>query len=218
MNAPFSLVFFDVDSTLVTIEGIDVLAADDAAVVELTEAAMNGEVPLEDVYGRRLEIVRPTRAQIEDLGRRYVETLVPGARETIARLRDHGIEVHLLTAGLEPAVLLLAKELRISDRFVHAVGIALDDNGTYRDYDRGSFLTRRGGKAVVIRDIRSRAHGSAAFVGDGMTDVEAADMVELFIGFGGVRIRPEVRERSAVYIEEADLRSVLPWLLREKVQ
>lgn len=218
MSAPYSLVFFDVDSTLVTIEGIDVLAAGNAIVAELTEAAMNGEVPLDEVYARRLEIVRPTRKQLEDLGQRYVESLVPGARETIARLRDHAVEAHLLTASLEPAVLHLAKELGIPDPLVHAVGIELDEDGTFRDYDRRSFLTRQGGKAVVIRDIRSRAHGSAALVGDGMTDVEAADMVELFIGFGGVRIRPEVRERSAVYIEEADLRSLLPWLLPEEVR
>jgi phosphoserine phosphatase len=45
----FRLVFFDVDSTLVTIEGIDWLARGNASVAALTEAAMRGEIPLEHV-------------------------------------------------------------------------------------------------------------------------------------------------------------------------
>ena len=218
MTAPCSLAFFDVDSTLVSIEGIDVLAEGNREVAELTEAAMNGRVPIEDIYERRLEIVRPSRVRLDELGRRYIDSLVPGARETIAKLGDHHIEIHLVTGGLEPAILHLASALGISQRAVHAVKIEFDADGNYLDYDRRSFLTRRGGKGVVIRDIRSRTHGSAAFIGDGITDVEASDTVEMFIGFGGVRIRPEVRERSAIYLEDSDLRSLLPWLLPDTIQ
>src|SRR4029077_14365220 len=39
----YRIVFFDVDSTLVSIEGIDELARGNAEVARLTEAAMNGE-------------------------------------------------------------------------------------------------------------------------------------------------------------------------------
>ena len=62
MTPKYRLVFFDVDSTLVTIEGIDVLAGGNPEVAKLTEAAMNGEIQLDEVYGRRLELIQPTRA------------------------------------------------------------------------------------------------------------------------------------------------------------
>ena len=52
MTAKYRLVFFDVDSTLVTIEGIDVLAGENAEVARLTAAAMNGEIPLDQVKRR----------------------------------------------------------------------------------------------------------------------------------------------------------------------
>ena len=56
----FRTVVFDCDSTLSAIEGIDELAGEHrSAVTELTEAAMRGEVPLQDVYGRRLALIRP---------------------------------------------------------------------------------------------------------------------------------------------------------------
>jgi phosphoserine phosphatase len=77
---------------------------------------MNGEVPLDEVYARRLEIIRPSRAEVEALGERYVESLVPGAEETIAALRSAGADVHLVTAGIAQAIAPLAVRLGIAAR------------------------------------------------------------------------------------------------------
>ena len=72
----FRFVFFDVDSTLVTIEGIDVLGAGHPEIAQLTERAMNGEIALEDVYAKRLEIIRPRRDAIETLAERDRKSVV----------------------------------------------------------------------------------------------------------------------------------------------
>ena len=81
----FRTVIFDCDSTLSAIEGIDELAVHCREnVAQLTDAAMRGVIPLEEVYGRRLDLVRPTRAAIVALGLQYVARLVPDARETVA--------------------------------------------------------------------------------------------------------------------------------------
>ena len=84
----YRFVFFDVDSTLVTIEGIDVLANGNPEIVRLTEAAMNGEIPLDRVYGKRLEIIRPTRADVEALGQRYIASLYDTTVETWTRVAN----------------------------------------------------------------------------------------------------------------------------------
>jgi phosphoserine phosphatase len=195
----FRFVFFDVDSTLVTIEGIDVLGAGHLEIAELTERAMNGEIALEDVYARRLDIIRPSRAAIDALAERYVASLVPGAKEAIAALRGQGSQIHLVTAGIAQAVLPLASHLGVPERAVHAVGLRFNAEGEYEDFDRRSFLTRSGGKELVVRDVRARTHGKAALVGDGASDLEAKPAVDLFIGFGGVHVRPKVKENAAVF-------------------
>lgn len=210
MTAKFRLVFFDVDSTLVTIEGIDVLAAGNPEVVRLTEAAMNGEVSLDEVYARRLEIIRPTRQGVDALAQRYVETIVPGAEETIRRLREAGCIVHLVTAGIEQALIPLATKLGVA---LHGVRLRFSANGDYEDFDRRSPLTRSGGKEVVVRDIRARAKGKAAFIGDGASDLEAKPAVDLFIGFGGVHTRPRVRDNAEVFVRGPRLDDVLPYLI-----
>ena len=207
----YRFVFFDVDSTLVTIEGIDVLADGNREITKLTDAAMNGEIPLDQVYAKRLEMIRPSKERVERLGSTYVESVVDGATETIATLQDHGVIVHLVTAGIEQAIVPLANALHVSPRDVHAVKLVFDENGSYKDFDRRSFLTRPGGKELVVRDVRARSHGNAAFIGDGVSDLEAKPAVDLFIGFGGVVVRPRVKENADLYV--TNLRDVLPHLL-----
>lgn len=207
MKAKYRLVFFDVDSTLVSIEGIDVLGEGNEEVARLTERAMNGEIPLEEVYARRLEMIRPSESAIRALGERYLTSLVAGAAATVARLREAGAVIHLVTAGIQQAVAPLGRELHADG--VHAVRLRFKD-GEYAGFEP-SFLARTGGKELVIRDIRARSKGKAAMVGDGASDLEAKPAVDLFVGFGGVHIRPRVRDNADVFVTE--MPAVIPYLI-----
>ena len=89
----FAAVCFDCDSTLSRIEGIDELASRRGLkqeVSRLTEAAMNGSLAIDAVYAERLSIVSPDEAAMAWLGERYVQELVPGARETVEALHRLG--------------------------------------------------------------------------------------------------------------------------------
>jgi phosphoserine phosphatase len=213
VNAHYRFVFFDVDSTLVTIEGIDVLAGENEEITRLTAAAMNGEIALEDVYARRLALIRPSRSAVDELGRLYVASLVPGARETVAALQAGGADVHLVSAGIAQSIAPLAAELAIPERAVHAVALRFGADGAYEDFDQRSLLTRAGGKELVVHSILSRSKGKSAFVGDGVSDLETKPVVDLFIGFGGVHVRPRVKENAEVFVEEPTLLAVLPYLM-----
>lgn len=201
MRPSFATVCFDVDSTVVTIEGIDVLAGDNEEIVRLTGAAMNGEIPIDEVYGRRLEIVRPDRGAIESLGRHYVDSITPGAADLIRRLTEDRVAVRLVTAGIEQAILPLATALGIPHQYVHAVPLDFDHAGNYAGYDDTAPTSRQGGKEIVVRNIRSRNKGRIAFIGDGVTDLETDPVVDLFIGFGGVVSRPRVRDVARHFVE-----------------
>lgn len=203
------LVFFDVDSTLAAIEGIDELGCGNPEISALTEAAMNGEIALDEVYARRLEILRPTRDAIQHLGNRYLETMIPDAPETVDTLRRAGMELFIVSAGIEQAILPLAARLGISPRSVHAVRLQFDSAGNYVDFDRRSPLTKNHGKETVVMNVRSRSKGKAVFIGDGITDLEAKPAVELFIGFGGVRYRERVCGESDVYVAEPRLAGIV---------
>lgn len=214
----YRTVVFDCDSTLSALEGIEELAAGQRREVEtLTDAAMQGEVPLEEVYRRRLELIRPTRAAVEALVRRYVDGLVDDAAATVAALRAAGIDVRLVSGGLLPAVAGLARHLGLPDRAVAAVPVRFSDDGAYAGFDESALPARAGGKAEVVRrwreDEGSPAPGPVMFVGDGATDLEARGAVDLFVAYAGVVARPAVVAAAPVVIRSRSLAPVLPLAL-----
>jgi phosphoserine phosphatase len=204
----FASVVFDCDSTLVAVEGIDELSGPFRDQIQaLTEAAMDGSVPLEEVYGRRLELIRPTRARVDEVGREYVRTLVPHARETVAALRWLGKTVRIVSGGLLPAVQAVARELGLGADDVAAVGIRFGADGAYADFDRASPLARSNGKTQVI--AAWSLPRPALLVGDGATDREARPAVDAFAAYMGVAYRPPVADRADFVLREPSLAAVL---------
>jgi phosphoserine phosphatase len=210
----FRTVIFDCDSTLSTLEGIDELARGHGAeVADLTAQAMEGRLRLEEVYGRRLDLVRPGRDALDRVGSRYIEHLVPGAAETVRRLVDAGVDVWVLSAGLAPAVRMLARHLGIPDHRVGAVEVRFDEQGGYGGYDHQSPLTSSGGKRRWIEDRRAQLVRPIMMVGDGVTDLETAGVVDLFVAFTGVARREAVVKQAGRVVEGPGLEEVASLVL-----
>ncbi len=198
----FRGVVLDCDGTLSSIEGIDALAAGahEAEIEALTARAMRGEVPLEEVYGRRLEIVRPDRARVERLGSQYIAALQPGAHTLVRGLREAGIAVRIMSGGLRPAVAALGRELGIEGDDVAAVDIFFSADGAYAGFDTASPLARSGGKPEVLARWLAGEGGRPPLprpvlvVGDGATDLEARPPADAFAAYTGVFRREAVVE------------------------
>jgi len=217
----FDVICFDCDSTLSKIEGIDELAGCVGLGQEmsrLTEAAMNGAVPLEAVYEQRLSMIRPDRDSINWLADLYVEGIVDGAREVFEallmpqRASSKAKEVHIISGGIRQAILPLARCLGLPEAHVHAVDIYFNEDGSYRDYEQSSPLARSGGKAEICRQLL-KPQRSMVMIGDGKTDMEAKQAGVSVIGFGGVVDRPVVRELADFYSAEPTLISILAYIL-----
>jgi phosphoserine phosphatase len=203
----FNSVIFDVDSTLSAVEGIDWLAAQRGPEIEvgsagLTERAMQGEIPIEAVYGERMRIVKPTLLEIEQLGKVYVERMATGAAETIAELRANNVEVIMVSGGLREAILPLAKELGVDQKNVHAVSVFFGQDGTYAGFDDSSLLTRQSGKRTIVGQMDLK--GPILAVGDGMTDCEIKAVVQGFAAFVEFTRREAVIERADYVVENFD--------------
>jgi phosphoserine phosphatase len=213
----FGAICFDCDSTLTRIEGIDELArrsGREAEIAPLTAAAMEGALSLEDVYARRLEIVRPGRDELAWLGERYIEEMVDGARETIAALQGLGKSVYLVSGGFLQSVAKLAQAVGITHANVRAVEIYLDRAGNFAGFDASSPLVHGDGKAEICRVLAVR-HGAIAMVGDGATDLAARASGAYVIGFGGVARRRAMAEGADYFVADASLTSTLEALLAD---
>lgn len=212
----FDLIIFDCDSTLSLIEGIDELArlaGQEAEIAALTQRAMDGDIPLEDVYEHRMVTVRPTRAQLRAVKKAYRDQVVPDAHETIAALHRMGKEVFIVSGGLREAVADFGEWLGVPPDRIFAVGMEYNQlSGDWWQYHRQNEaeqylsvenhpLTTTGGKiAIIENEIRARHKGRAMLIGDGLSDLEARPAVDLFVGFGGAVKRARIAAEADVFI------------------
>ncbi len=203
----FDTVIFDCESTLSTIEGIDELASlvgKRREVTALTKKAMDGLLPFDKVFEKRLALIKPNMKQLVDLGKIYHNHLVEDAKEVISALKHLGKKVFLVSGGLTFALRQLGKELAIEDKFIFGNDTIHDANGNYQAYIEGP-LRRNYGKLQIIRQIR----GNKIMIGDSITDWESKEGVDLFVGYGGVEKRKKVEAESDVYIYHPSLSSFL---------
>jgi len=124
-----NVVIFDCDSTLSTIEGIDELArmtGHEYDVAQLTKRAMEGDLPLESVYGHRLVTVNPTQEQVREIAKHYRETVVPDAREVVDALQKMGTEVFIVRSGLIEPVRDFGVWLGVPRDHIFAVNMEYD--------------------------------------------------------------------------------------------
>lgn len=205
MTSGFASVIFDVDSTLCGIEGIDWLAerrgaAVGAEVTALTDRAMRGEIALDAVYGERLGLVRPTLADIAELAHAYIVSVAPGASDAIARLRQRGTRVVLMSGGIREAILPVAELLGIAEHDVHAVSVRFNGAGAYSGFDGASPLATATGKRLVAESLGLPRRVLA--VGDGATDLAMRPAVDAFAAFVGF-VRRESVVSAADHVVES---------------
>jgi len=223
----FDLIFFDCDSTLSTIEGIDELArlkGKEWRVGVLTEKAMNGDLDLAEVYGKRLQAIRPTRGQLKAIEERYWETIVPDAQAVIDALRFLGKQIFIISGGLAEPVRGFGKRLGVAPDHIRAVELEYNElsgdwwryyepqtqhRQTYLDYNEGP-LTVSSGKPRIINELAGDTRGRRLMVGDGASDLATRSVVDLFVGFGGVVAREKVRDQSEVFVQSQSLAPILP--------
>jgi len=210
------LIGFDCDSTLSAIEGIDELARLRgpecfARIDAMTRDAMEGRIALDEIFARRLDIVKPTRAETEAIGQLYIERVEPDARATLATLRAQGWTPLIISGGYTQAIAPLADYLGIGR--IEAVALTFDGSGNYSGYDADHPASRRGGKPQIVCALRAEFGATrVVMVGDGVSDLETKAAADLFVGFGRYVARPAVRAGADRFIGRlAELPAVLAY-------
>ncbi|MEA5593508.1 HAD-IB family phosphatase [Rivularia sp. UHCC 0363] len=205
------IIIFDCDSTLSSIEGVDELArvAGEEATQEIekmTAEAMEGKITLESIFAQRLSIIQPTADSVSEVGKLYIETVEPSAKQVIATLKNRGWTPIILSGGYRQAIKPLADYLGVE--LIEAVDLYFHENGSYRDFDRNYPSTRSGGKPEVVKSLRDQySPDKIVAIGDGVSDLESKSVVDMFIGFGRYAVREKVKQEADYFI--TDLQEII---------
>lgn len=204
------LVVFDVDSTLITGEVIEMLAAHagrEAEVAAVTAEAMGGRLDFADSLRQRVATLAGLDEGVFEKVRTEVQ-LTPGARTLIRTLKRMGYRCGIVSGGFT----------QITDHLVELLGLDYAAANTLEVVD-GVLTGRvvgeivdRPGKATALRRFATEAGipmGQTVAVGDGANDIDMITAAGLGIAFNA---KPALREVADTALNQPYLDAVLFFL------
>ncbi|MDO5512824.1 phosphoserine phosphatase SerB [Corynebacterium sp.] len=201
------LVCFDCDSTLITGEVIEMLAAHagkEAEVAEVTERAMRGELDFEESLRERVATLKGLDASVIDAVAKDI-VLTPGARTTIRTLHKMGYRTAVVSGGFIQVLEDLAADLELD--YVRANTLEIVD-GKLTGRVTGDIVDRAR-KAELLREFAAdsglQMYQTVA-VGDGANDIDMISAAGLGIAFNA---KPALREIADTSVNHPFLDEVL---------
>uniref|UniRef100_A0A7M5TRJ7 Phosphoserine phosphatase n=2 Tax=Clytia hemisphaerica TaxID=252671 RepID=A0A7M5TRJ7_9CNID len=123
--------------------------------------------------------------------------------ELVSKLNERKKDVYLVSGGFRSFIAPVAKELNIPLDNLFTNIFIFNDDGSYGGFDKDQPTSSSGGKKVVATKLKTeKGYKSLVMIGDGVTDLEAYPPADLFIGFGGNKIRENVRQNSPWFVTQ----------------
>jgi phosphoserine phosphatase len=194
------LIVFDVDSTLIQGEVIEMLAARagvEEEVAAVTAAAMRGELDFAESLRQRVATLAGLPATVVDEVAGELQ-LTPGARTTLRTLRRLGYYFGVVSGGFRQVIEPLADELMLD--FAAANELEIVD-GKLTGRVTGPIVDRPG-KAQALRDFAQQVGvplEQTVAVGDGANDIDMLSAAGLGIAFNAKPALREVADASLSY-------------------
>jgi len=163
-------VCFDVDSTVITSEGIDDLAEFCGVgdkVREMTMNAMGGNVTFRKALQDRLSLINPSQSQIKEFIAQHPPHLTPGIKTLVELLQSKSVSVFLVSGGFHEFIDPVAEILNIPNENVFANRLYFHLDGSFGSFDMNQLTSESGGKGRVIQNLKEkRGFHRLVMVGD----------------------------------------------------
>lgn len=171
------LLVFDMDSTLITQEVIDLLAANitgppglAAKVAEITHRAMMGELEFDAAFRERVALLKGLPTTIFEQLQPILQ-VTKGVPELLRACKKLGIKTAVLSGGFLPLTSWLAKELGIDH--AHANEVVIDDAGRLTGEVQGRIVGKERKRELLLEIAKKEGVGleQVIAVGDGANDL-----------------------------------------------
>ena len=204
------LVVFDVDSTLIQDEVIELLAdfaGTREQVAEITHRAMSGELDFEASLIERVQTLRslPESVLVEVFEQIRV---TEGAKELIRAIHEAGGRVGAVSGGFSQVLNPLAELLTLD--FTRANDLEIE-NGVLTGRISGKIVDRLAKRSALIEWAFACGLelSQTVAVGDGSNDLDMMQAAGLSVAFNA---KPIVREQANLVVSGLDLRELAPVL------
>jgi len=201
------LLVADMDSTIVTTETLDELAAYagiQAEIAAITKRSMNGEIDFATALRERVGMLKGLK--LDALEKTWVQTsLTPGARELVATMRAHNATTALVSGGFTWFTGRVAEQIGFD---VHRANTLLED-GAALTGEVGTPILDRFAKLEILEELAT-ARGlkltATLAVGDGANDLDMLRAAGLGVAY---HAKPIVAAEARARVDHGNLRALL---------
>jgi phosphoserine phosphatase len=201
------LLIADMDSTIITGETLDELAAFagvGAKIAAITARAMNGELNFEDALRERVGMLQGLSMSALERTWQGIR-LTPGALELVATMKAHGAFTALVSGGFNFFASRVAARVGFD---LHRSNALLDD-GTVLLGRVAEPILGRSAKLATLRELAAQhalSLSAALAVGDGANDLDMLLAAGMGVAF---HAKPIVAAAAQARVDHADLRALL---------
>jgi phosphoserine phosphatase len=201
------LLIADMDSTIITGETLDELAAFAGLgdkIAAITARAMNGELDFADALRERVAMLKGLSVDALERTWRGIR-LTPGALELVTTMKAHGAYTALVSGGFTFFTSRLAAMVGFD---MHRSNTLLDDGAVLSGRVAAPILDRSA-KLATLRELAARRGlelSASLAVGDGANDLDMLQASGLGVAF---HAKPIVAAAARARVDHADLRALL---------
>tara|TARA_Y100000739_G_scaffold225669_1_gene231951 strand:+ start:556 stop:1221 length:666 start_codon:yes stop_codon:yes gene_type:complete len=170
---------FDFDSTLTSVEGLDVLAEislrnnpDKDQVInkiqEITDLGIDGDISFSDSLSSRISLLNANKSQLSeliDLLKTKLSQSVADNKEFFTKYRD---QIYVISCGFKEFIEPVVAELNIDPKRIFANTFEFDKDGFIIGFDKSNPLSKHDGKVSCLKS--SGIQGEIQIIGDGYSD------------------------------------------------
>ncbi len=206
------LVVFDLDNVIIDGEAIDEigkLANVEDEIAEITEKAMQGEIDFETSIKDRVKLLEGT--SIEEIQKVADELpLMTGAEETIARLKEEGLDVAIISGSFDVVAQNVKDKLGLENVYTNSFTV---EDGKLTGEVTGPLVS--GSKLDVLKEHiegNDTSLEEVVAVGDGANDISMIESAGVGIAFNA---KDSVKDTADVVVDEKDLTKVLDEIINQ---
>ncbi|KAF3987075.1 hypothetical protein FT663_04458 [Candidozyma haemuli var. vulneris] len=203
------LFIFDMDSTLIYQEVIELIAAYaniEDKVAEITERAMNGELDFNDSLRERVLLLKGIDASTLWDELKLKLQITNGARELCKALKKLGVVMGVCSGGFTPLASFIKEQLGLD--YAYANNLGVDDSNKLDGTTFGP-VVNGDMKAQLLQDIAAKHDidtNSAVAVGDGANDLKMMSVAGWGVAWNA---KPKVQKEAPCCLNTKSLQDIL---------
>lgn len=170
---------FDFDSTLTSVEALDVLAEITLEhnpnrdkivkeIQEITNLGIDGDISFTESLERRIALLKANQADLDELVRRLEKKISKSIKENKEFFESHSDDIYVISCGFKEFIDPIVAQYNIPSEKVYANTFEFDEEGYISGFDYDNVLSAHNGKIDCLKNLN--LEGEVQVIGDGYSD------------------------------------------------